>query len=78
MSKVKDARYHHRQWLIQAPLGLVLTGAGLCLVSDAATVKQLGGSWVLYGTFALCVFNAGLSIFGNSILHRVRYERFDR
>jgi hypothetical protein len=77
MVKVKNARYHYRQWLLQAPLGLVLTGAGLCLVSDAAAVKQAGGSWVLYGTFALCVFNAGLSIFGNSILHRVRYERLE-
>lgn len=77
MVKVKNARYHYRQWLIQAPLGLVLTGAGLCLVSDAAAVKQAGGAWVPYGTFALCVFNAGLSIFGNSILHRVRYERLE-
>jgi len=32
-------------------------------------------SWVAYGTAALVVFNSGLSIFGDAILQRCRYER---
>lgn len=69
---------HYRNWLIQAPLGLVLIGFGACLIAESAMLKASGAvwtQWVLAGTGSLCVFNAGLSIFGNSILERVRYER---
>jgi hypothetical protein len=65
---------HYKNWLIQAPVGLVIIGFGACLIAEAAMVKYSGGSWFWYGTFALIVFNSGLCIFGNSILHRVRYE----
>ncbi len=69
---------HYRNWLIQAPLGLVLVGFGACLIAESAMLKASGVAWpqwVLAGTVALSVFNAGLSIFGNSILERMRYER---
>jgi len=69
---------HYRNWLIQAPVGLVLVGFGACLIAEAAILKANGADWtqwVLWGTIALSVFNAGLSIFGNAILERVRYER---
>lgn len=69
---------HYRNWLIQAPLGLVLIGFGACLIAESAMLKASGAAWtqwVLAGTVSLSVFNAGLSIFGNSILERVRYER---
>lgn len=69
---------HYRRWLIQAPIGLATVGFGACLIAEAAMKKYDGVDtviWVAYGTLALVVFNAGLSIFGDSIIHRIRYER---
>jgi hypothetical protein len=69
---------HYKKWLIRAPLGLVLVGLGACLIAEAAMSKYGGAPasyWVSYGTIALIVFNSGLSIFGDAILQRVRYER---
>jgi hypothetical protein len=69
---------HYRNWLIQAPLGLVLVGFGACLVAESAMLKYSGATtwqWVIVGTISLCVFNSGLCIFGNSILEKMRFER---
>ncbi len=69
---------HYRNWLIQAPLGLVIIGFGVCLVAESAILKASGASWQAWvpaGTVSLCVFNAGLCVFGNAILERIRYER---
>lgn len=68
---------HYRRWLIQAPLGLILVGLGVSLVSEAAMLKYdeaATWAWVSYGTIALVVLNSGLCVFGDSILHRMRYE----
>lgn len=49
--------------VIQATLGLLLTGAGLCMAIDAGFVRfNKGKNWVLYGTAALIVFNAGICL----------------
>lgn len=75
------AKRHYRRWLIQAPAGLVLVGFGASLVAEAAMTKYSGAStwsWVAYGTIALIVLNSGLCLFGDSILHRVRYENAKR
>lgn len=75
------ATKHYRRWLIQAPTGLVLIGFGASLVAEAAMCKYSGAatwSWVLYGTVALVVLNSGLCLFGDSILHRMRYENAKR
>ncbi len=69
---------HYKRWLIQAPVGLATIGFGACLIAEAAIEKYSHPdewSWVIYGTIALVVFNAGMSIFGDAILHRSRYER---
>ena len=69
---------HFKNWLIQAPVGLVIIGFGACLIAESAMFKSTGGEtclWVAAGTVSLSVFNAGLCIFGNSILERVRYEQ---
>lgn len=74
---MEKAKKHYNRWLVQAPLGLVLIGFGVSLVAEAAMVKYDGAntwSWVSYGTIALVVLNSGLCVFGDSILHRVRYE----
>lgn len=46
----------------QAVYGLLLTGAGLSMAIDAGTAKAKGGKWMLYGTLALVVFQAGLCL----------------
>ena len=78
MSK-ENIQKAYRRWLIQAPLGLSIIGFGACLIADAAVYKYDGAEtlhWVAYGTLALVIFNTGLSIFGDSIIWRTRYERW--
>jgi membrane-bound ClpP family serine protease len=76
---MKKAKYYYHRWLWQAPVGLVLIGFGACLIAEAAMLKfefpEQVWNWVGYGTLALVVFNSGLSLFGDAILHRMRYER---
>ena len=42
-----------KRWVIQAPVGLILIGAGLSMAIAAGNVKAAGGNWFLYGTSAL-------------------------
>ena len=73
---MQDRIAHHRRWwLIKAPLGLVFTGFGLSLVVEAGMAKYAGEPWFWSGTLALVVFNAGLSIFGDGVKHRVHLDR---
>lgn len=68
---------HKSKWLLFAPAGLATVGAGACLVGWATTLKQRGastGSWVLAGTAALGVLNAGLSLFGRGIVEKTLFE----
>jgi hypothetical protein len=68
---------HKTKWLILAPSGLIVIGAGACLIGWATTLKNRGaatGKWVAAGTAALTVFNAGLSLFGRSIMEKTLYE----
>ena len=61
------------KWLILAPLGLVLIGAGLCIFSEAADLKHRGepfGRWFIMGTYSLILINGGLSAFGQAIIFR--------
>ena len=78
MAVLRSKNRHYRRWFYQAPLGLVLVGFGASLVAEAAMLKYDAApmkDWVLYGTLALIVLNSGLCLFGDAILHRVRYER---
>ncbi|MBO2032292.1 hypothetical protein J4D99_12920 [Siccationidurans ginsengisoli] len=68
---------HKKKWLTLAPAGLLLIGAGASLVDWAGSLKTQGqptGRWVLAGTGALVVLNAGVSLFGQSIIERVLHE----
>lgn len=72
----RDAQY--RAWLTKAPLGLVLTGLGASLISEAGIAKARGAGtlrWVAAGTLALTVFNSGLAVMANAAKHRSHYER---
>ncbi len=78
MAYTNDDQQHYNSWLIKAPLGLLLTGLGAVLVSEAAG-KKFGGAptthWVMAGTVALTVFNSGLSVLVDAGKHRGHYER---
>ena len=74
----KSKEYHYKRWLYQAPIGLILLGFGLCLVAESTVLKYSGvpaWKWIAAGTISLTVFNSGLCLFGDAILHRSRYER---
>ena len=64
------AEPHLRTWRRFAPLGLASVGLGLSLVGEATLRKGRGEPFVLYGTAALCVVNAGLCLFGEAVKHR--------
>ncbi len=61
---------HLTTWRRFAPLGLSAVGLGLSLVGEATLRKGRGEPFVLYGTAALCVVNAGLCVFGEAVKHR--------
>lgn len=73
---------HKSRWLLFAPLGLVVIGAGASMVHWAGSLKDKGrpaGTWVPAGTAALVVLNAGVSLFGqgvvDSVLHELREKK---
>ncbi|WBO83120.1 hypothetical protein [Hymenobacter yonginensis] len=68
---------HKKKWLLFAPSGLMVIGLGSCLVQWAASKKQHGApasEWVVAGTLALGVLNAGISLFGRGVAEGVLYE----
>lgn len=58
------------RWLLQAAIGLLLTGSGLSLAIDAGITKFQGGNWFYYGTGALIVFQAGLCLVIDAPRHK--------
>ena len=68
---------HYRTWRLLAPLGLGTIGLGLSVVGEATLMKGRGGpaaGWVALGTLGLCLFNAGVAMFGEAVKHRALYE----
>ena len=61
---------NNKRWILQATLGLLLTGAGLSMAIDAGLTKNQGGNWFLYGTSALMVFQAGLCLVIDAPKHK--------
>lgn len=71
------------KWLLLAPLSLMLVGAGLCVLSEAAWAKHSDApfrQWFLWGTYGLILVNGGLSLFGQAVRYRAQldYRRFMR
>jgi hypothetical protein len=72
---------HKKKWLLLAPSGLMLIGAGACLVDWAGTMKTKGtapSKWIVAGTGALVVLNAGVSIFGQSVVESVLHQLHEK
>ncbi len=68
---------HYQQWSELAPRGLLLIGTGASIIGQATVIKarkKPAWQWILLGTLGLIVFNAGISVFGESIKHRTLYE----
>jgi len=68
---------HKEKWLLFAPAGLMVIGAGACLVHWAGTLKTQhapAARWVPAGTAALVVLNAGVSLFGRGVVEKVLHE----
>lgn len=68
---------HKKKWLLLAPGGLVLVGAGACLVDWAGSLKTQGAppaKWLAAGTAALVVLNAGISVFGQGVVEKTLHE----
>lgn len=71
------------KWLLLAPLSLLLVGAGLCVLTEAAHAKHAGApfrQWFWWGTYSLILINGGLSLFGQAVRFRAQldYRRFVR
>jgi len=63
------------KWLIFAISGILLMGFGLSLLGHAVIAKANNTAfinWFLLGSIALAIFFAGLSIFGEAIVFRIK------
>ncbi|WP_162417453.1 hypothetical protein [Cyclobacterium roseum] len=66
-----------KYWLMHAVGGLLLTGLGLSLFGEALIRKWENAAfwdWVIWGTLALLVFNAGISLVGQAVIYRVKMD----
>ncbi len=72
-----NAQEDYAVWRRFAPLGLLLVGAGVSVIADAATRRgrrDAASMWVAEGTAGLVVLNAGLSLFGEAVKRRALYD----
>lgn len=68
---------HKSKWLIFAPVGLLVIGAGASMVHWAGSLKDRkvpALQWLAAGTAALAVLNAGISLFGQGVVESVLHE----
>lgn len=76
MQKIKKNDYY-RRWLAQGTMGVLLTGAGACMMIEAGFYKHSDPGiwyWIAAGTGSLIVLVAGLTLFVDSIRYRMYYE----
>ncbi|MFK7933443.1 MAG: hypothetical protein AB8G22_08025 [Saprospiraceae bacterium] len=68
---------YFKRWFIQGTIGVLLTGAGICMIGEAGFFKHSDPpfwEWVVVGTGALIVFMGGLTVFVGSLKYRIFYE----
>jgi hypothetical protein len=70
-------RTYRFKWMLFAPIGLLLVGAGMCVFGTA--LAKMGSEagfteWFLWGTASLILINGGLCFFGSAIKYSVLYE----
>ena len=64
---------HYRKWVIQMPIGFLLTGAGILLIMYTAN-KHAQEEWLLWGIVSLTIINSGLALLGNAYTHKVKSD----
>ena len=72
--RLVQSREHRTKWAWMAPAGLAALGLGASLIGEATLKKGRGEPFVAYGTLALCVFNAGLCLFGEAVKNGMMTE----
>lgn len=73
----KNASFYRKRWLIFAPAGLILVGAGLSVLSVAAFMKRDGkplSKWFWWGTGSLVLVNSGISLVGQAVKYNTLAE----
>ena len=68
---------HKKKWLLFAPAGLGVIGAGASMIHWAGSLKDQHApttKWLAAGAAALIVFNAGIRLFGRGVVEKVWHE----
>jgi uncharacterized membrane protein HdeD (DUF308 family) len=68
---------YHKKWMLFAPIGLLLVGAGLCVFGTALAKMRENAEfaeWFVWGTASLILINGGLCFFGSAIKYSILYE----
>ena len=65
-----------RAWKVLAPSGLLAVGAGISVVTDAASRRGRVPTlhWSAEGTLGLVLLNGGLSLFGEAVKRRALHD----
>ena len=70
---------HRKNWFWKASLGLMFTGAGLCIFGEALHWKYVPDApwwkWIAWGSLSMVVFHTGLCMVVSAAIHRSHYER---
>ncbi|PSL07507.1 hypothetical protein [Cecembia rubra] len=70
-----------KKWLIFSVGGILLMGIGLSFLGEATILKwdEVGFLlWFGLGTFALAIFFAGLSLFGQAVVFKSKLDQKKR
>ena len=75
--ETSTTKSYHGKWMLFAPVGLLLVGAGLCVFGTAMAKMRDNAAfqeWFLWGTASLILINGGLCFFGSAIKYSILYE----
>ncbi len=65
------------KWFVISTIGVLLFGAGLCSLTEAAHLKHTNeptARWVLSGTYSLVLIMSGLGLHGRGMVLKARLD----
>jgi hypothetical protein len=71
-----NSRSYYRKWILFAPVGLLLIGAGMCVFGTALFKMHSNAAftdWFVWGTGSLILINGGVCFFGSAIKYSILY-----
>ncbi|HEY2721846.1 MAG TPA: hypothetical protein VGI82_08975 [Chitinophagaceae bacterium] len=68
---------HHQKWLLQMPVGFILIGLGVLLITYSGN-KRPAEEWFAWGMGAVVVVIVGLGVLGNAYIHKVKSDLIRR